>query len=165
MDARGLPGFLSSWAGCHGELGLDGVAAEVHFMNGLPWARRVRILVVEDEPGSRNCLCQLLQMRGYDCAGAANGAEALDLARSFRPQAIIMDLAMPVIDGVEATRRLKANDMTRAIPVLALTASTTPEERAQAGRAGVDDFLTKPTNFDQLLLHLQEHLMAKKYKL
>jgi CheY-like chemotaxis protein len=104
-------------------------------------------------------------MRGYDCAAAANGAEALDLARSFRPQAIIMDLAMPVIDGVEATRRLKANEITRAIPVLALTASTTPEERAQAGRAGVDDFLTKPTNFDQLLLHLQEHLMAKKYKL
>jgi CheY-like chemotaxis protein len=102
-------------------------------------------------------------MSGYECAAAANGAEALDLARSFRPEAIIMDLAMPVLDGFEATRRLKASATTRGIPVLALTSSSTPADRDQASQAGVDDFLAKPTNLDQLDLHLQEQLLAKKY--
>jgi CheY-like chemotaxis protein len=117
-----------------------------------------RVLIVEDEPDSRICLCQLLRTLGYNCVGAANGAEALDLARTFRPQAIIMDLMMPVLDGWEATRRLKADRTTRGIPVLALTSSVSPDDRREARRAGFDDFLTKPADFDQLLLHLRQHL-------
>jgi CheY-like chemotaxis protein len=119
---------------------------------------RIRILVVDDEPISRRTLCHLLQLSGYFCAVAADGAQALELVYSFRPQAILMDLMMPVLNGFEATRRLKENEETRAIRILALTASTTPEDRERAVAAGVDDFLTKPINLDHVLLHLRRHL-------
>jgi CheY-like chemotaxis protein len=116
-----------------------------------------RVLVVEDEEATRRCLCHLLEGFGYACAGASNGLQALELARTFRPQVIIMDLMMPVLDGYEATRRLKADAATRTIPVLALTASATPTDRKQANQAGIDEFLTKPTDLDQLLGQLQRH--------
>src|SRR5205085_10939336 len=114
---------------------------------------RFRVLVVDDEPVARRTLCQLLQMSGYFCALASNGAQALELVHSFKPQAIIMDLMMPVLDGFETTRRLKEYQGTRSIPVLALTASNTTQDKQQAARAGVDEFLTKPINLDHLLLH------------
>ena len=123
-----------------------------------PSIRAQRILVVEDEPTTRQALCQLLHSSGYACAGAAHGAEALELAETFQPQAIIMDLMMPVLDGFETTRRLKADRATHAIPVLALTSSVTDEDRHQAARAGVDDFLAKPVDLPELLCHLHEQL-------
>jgi CheY-like chemotaxis protein len=119
---------------------------------------RIRILVVDDEAMARRSLCQLLQMSGYFCAVAADGAQALELVQAFQPHAIILDLMMPVMDGYETARRLKDDAKTRAIPILALTASSTPEDRRQALRAGVDDFLTKPINLDELLLHLRHRL-------
>ncbi len=118
----------------------------------------LRILVVEDEPTTRNALCQLLQMSGYACVGAAQGAEALELTQSFHPEVIIMDLMMPVLDGFETTRRLKAAQATRGIPVLALTSSVGREERAQAAQAGFDDFLAKPVDFPELLSRLRLRL-------
>jgi CheY-like chemotaxis protein len=118
----------------------------------------VRILVVEDEPSIRQALCQLLRTSGYYSIGAANGAEALALLTSFRPQAVLMDLMMPTLDGFEATRRLKADKTTRAIPVLAFTASTTAEDRRQALQAGVDAFLAKPMEFSELLRELRRYL-------
>lgn len=127
-------------------------------MSLVPERRRIRILVVDDEPITRRTLCQLLQMSGYFCAVAADGAQALELVHSFRPQAILMDLMMPILNGYEATRRLKESEATRSIPILALTASTTPQDKERAVRAGVDDFLTKPINLDHLLLHLRRHL-------
>jgi CheY-like chemotaxis protein len=120
--------------------------------------RAQRILVVEDEPNARVALCELLRTSGYACASAADGVEALELTESFRPQAIIMDLLMPRLDGFETTRRLKADWVTRAIPILALTSSVTSEERRQAAQAGVDDFLTKPVDLPDLLQHLHQHL-------
>jgi two-component system response regulator MprA len=117
-------------------------------------------LVVEDEPISRRTLCHLLQISGYFTAAAADGAQALDVVHSFRPQAIVMDLMMPGVNGFEATRQLKANPQTRPIAILALTASTTAADRQRALDAGVDDFLTKPINLDELLLHLRQHLSA-----
>jgi two-component system, cell cycle response regulator DivK len=119
---------------------------------------RIRVLIVDDEPATRRTLCQLLQMSGYFCALAANGAQALEMVHSFLPQAILMDLKMPILDGFETTRRLKAHEETRPIPVLALTASTTPKDREEAAQAGVDDFLVKPINLDQLLLSLRRYL-------
>jgi CheY-like chemotaxis protein len=119
---------------------------------------RIRVLIVDDEPATRRTLCQLLQMSGYFCALAANGAQALEMVHSFHPQAVVMDLKMPILDGFETTRRLKAHEDTRSIPVLALTASTTPQDREQAVHAGVDDFLIKPINLDQLLLSLRRYL-------
>jgi CheY-like chemotaxis protein len=123
-----------------------------------PQSERIRVLVVDDEATSRRTLCQLLQMSGFFCAVAANGAQALEMVHSFHPQAIIMDLMMPILDGFETTRRLKEQGETRSIPVLALTASTTPRDQQEAQRAGVDAFLTKPINLDHLLLHLRQHL-------
>jgi CheY-like chemotaxis protein len=125
-----------------------------------PQNGRIRVLVVDDEAMARRSLCQLLQMSGYFCAVAADGAQALELVQAFHPQAIILDLMMPVMDGFETTRRLKDDPETRSIPILALTASTTAEDRRQALRAGVDDFLTKPINLDELLLHLRHRLPA-----
>jgi CheY-like chemotaxis protein len=117
---------------------------------------RIRVLVVEDEALSRHALCQVLHRSGFFSAGAADGAQALDMVKFFKPQAIIMDLRMPVLDGFETTRRLKADAQTAAIPVLALTGSTDPEDRKQALAAGVDTFLNKPINLDQLMLYLRQ---------
>lgn len=118
---------------------------------------RIRVLVVEDEALSRHALCQVLHRCGFFSAGAADGNQALEMVKFFRPQAIIMDLRMPRLDGFEATRRLKADQATAAIPVLALTGSNDPEDRRQALAAGVDTFLTKPINLDQLMLYLRRH--------
>lgn len=120
-------------------------------------SQRIRVLVVEDEAISRHDLCQVLHRSGYFSAGAANGAQALEMVRFFKPQAVIMDLRMPVLDGFETTRRLKADKNTAGIPVLALTGSSEPADRQQALEAGVDDFFTKPINLDQLLLYLRRH--------
>lgn len=118
---------------------------------------RIRVLVVEDEALSRHALCQVLHRCGFFSAGASDGTQALEMVKFFRPQAIIMDLRMPNCDGFEATRRLKADQTTAAIPVLALTGSTDPEDRRQALEAGVDTFLNKPINLDQLMLYLRQH--------
>jgi two-component system, cell cycle response regulator DivK len=118
---------------------------------------RIRVLVVEDEALSRHALCQVLHRCGFFSAGAADGSQALDMVKFFHPQVIIMDLRMPKLDGFEATRRLKADEATAGIPVLALTGSTDPEDRRQAIDAGVDTFLNKPINLDQLMLYLRQH--------
>jgi hypothetical protein len=91
---------------------------------GGAWACGPRVLIVEDDPGSRWALCALMRKLGYDCRTATNGREALEVAGSFAPQAILMDVRLPVLDGLEATRRLKADARTRGIPVLALTGYT-----------------------------------------
>jgi CheY-like chemotaxis protein len=119
-------------------------------------SNRIRVLVVEDEALSRHALCQVLHRSGFFSAGAANGSQALDMVKFFRPQAIIMDLRMPVLDGFETTRRLKSDANTANIPVLALTGSTDPEDRRAALDAGVDTFLNKPINLDQLMLYLRQ---------
>lgn len=116
---------------------------------------RVRVLVVEDEALSRHALCQVLHRSGFFSAGASDGSQALQMVKLFKPQAIIMDLRMPVLDGFETTRRLKSDQDTAAIPVLALTGSSDPGDRTHALDAGVDRFLTKPINLDELLLYLR----------
>ena len=126
-------------------------------------SQRIRVLVVEDEAISRHSLCQVLHRSGFFSAGAANGAQALEMVRFFKPQAIIMDLRMPVLDGFETTRRLKADEHTASIPVLALTGSSELADRQQAVQAGVDDFFTKPINLDQLLLYLRQHNLDQEH--
>lgn len=119
---------------------------------------KIRVLVVEDQVLDRHALCQLLELSGFFSAGAANGAQALSMVATFRPHAILMDLRMPVLNGFEATRRLKADSHTRRIPVLALTGSADPADQRQALDAGVDAFLRKPLNLDELLLYLRQHV-------
>jgi two-component system response regulator MprA len=116
----------------------------------------VRILVVDDDVGTRRCLCRLLETFGYTCADAADGVEALQRTRKLMPQAIIMDINMPRLDGFEAIRVIKSDPATRTIPVLALTANASLEDQQEADMVGVNAFLTKPTNLSELLAQLRQ---------
>jgi two-component system, cell cycle response regulator DivK len=117
----------------------------------------MRVLVVEDDPNSRWVLCALLKRLGYACEVATDGREALEKVESFSPQVILMDLMMPVLDGLEATRRLKADARTRGIPVLALSGNVTPGGLSAARHAGCDDFVPKPVILSDLLDRLDRH--------
>jgi CheY-like chemotaxis protein len=119
-----------------------------------------RLLIVDDEAVGRRTLSQILRLLGYQCAVAADGAQALQLVHSFHPDAVILDLLMPILDGFATCRQLKGARETHSIPIVALSASSTPEYRQQAAHAGVDAFLPKPLNVDQLLLILRQHLPA-----
>jgi len=117
-----------------------------------------RILIVEDDPNSRWVLCALLKRLGYLCQVATNGQEALEAVDEFGPQVILMDLMMPVLDGLEATRRLKSDARTRGIPILVLTGNVTPAGISDAHRAGCDGLLAKPIVLPDLLDRLQRYL-------
>ncbi len=118
----------------------------------------VRILVVEDDPASRWLLCTILQRLGYDCQAVENGQKGIEAAHSFAPQVILMDLMMPILDGLEATRRLKADVETREILVLALSANATAVGEREARSAGCDDFMSKPVSLDRLVPWICEHI-------
>ena len=110
-----------------------------------------RILIVEDNEMNRDALSRRLRRQGYEVLLATAGLEGLRLARQARPDLILMDLGMPDIDGWECTRRLKADGVTSAIPVIALTAHAMLGDRQRALDAGCDDFDTKPIDFAGLL--------------
>jgi len=109
------------------------------------------ILVVEDNEMNRDMLCRRLSRKGYSVLVAQDGVEGLTVARAEGPDLIIMDLSLPRIDGWEATRRLKADDVTSEIPVIALTAHAMSTDKEKALAAGCDDFDTKPIDFARLL--------------
>jgi len=110
-----------------------------------------KILLVEDNEMNRDMLTRRLGRKGYEVVTAVDGEQALAVARAETPDLILMDLSLPVLDGWEATRRLKAADETRAIPVLALTAHALAEEREAALAAGCDEYDTKPVDLARLL--------------
>lgn len=102
------------------------------------------VLVVDDFAAGRELCAEYLLFRGYEVATAADGAEALERAFALRPDAILMDLSLPAIDGWEATRRLRADRRTRGIKIIALTAHALETERDRALAAGCDEVVTKP---------------------
>jgi len=110
-----------------------------------------KILLVEDNEMNRDMLSRRLIRKGYDVVMAEDGQQGVDLAGTAAPDLILMDLSLPVIDGWEATRQIKAADATRAIPVIALTAHAMVGSEAQALAAGCDDFDTKPVDLARLL--------------
>jgi CheY-like chemotaxis protein len=110
-----------------------------------------RLLLVEDNPDNRDMLSRRLVRRGFELVFAADGAEAVRMATEERPDLILMDLSLPVIDGWEATRRIKAAPETARIPVIALTAHAMAGDRAEALAAGCDDYDTKPVDLPRLL--------------
>ena len=110
-----------------------------------------KILLVEDDELNRDMLARRLTRRAYEVVTAPDGKAAIDLAESEIPDLILMDLNLPEIDGWEATRRLKSDDATRHIPVIALTAYAMTYDRESALQAGCEDFETKPVDFHQLL--------------
>jgi two-component system cell cycle response regulator DivK len=119
-----------------------------------------KILLVEDNEMNRDMLSRRLTRNGFEIAIAVNGQEGLDKASSERPDLILMDMSLPVMDGWEATRQIKANDATRAIPVIALTAHAMADDKAKALAAGCDDFDTKPVELERLLGKM-ETLLAR----
>jgi CheY-like chemotaxis protein len=110
-----------------------------------------KILLVEDNELNRDMLSRRLSRRGYQVVEAIDGEAALALAASERPDLILMDMSLPVLDGWEATRRLKAAPATRPIPVIALTAHAMVDDRERSLEAGCDDFDTKPVEIERLL--------------
>jgi CheY-like chemotaxis protein len=112
---------------------------------------RMKILIVDENELNREVVGRRLRRRGFQLTYAYDGAAAIAAARSDPPALILMDLSMPVMDGWEATRRLKADPDTRDIPVIALTAHAMEGDRKRAMEAGCDDFDTKPVQMDRLL--------------
>ncbi|MGO9699298.1 MAG: response regulator [Xanthobacteraceae bacterium] len=110
-----------------------------------------RILLVEDNEMNRDMLSRRLIRNGYEVAIAVDGQQGVDMALSERPDLILMDMSLPVIDGWEATRRVKANDATRGIPVIALTAHAMAGDRDKAMEVGCEDYDTKPVEITRLL--------------
>jgi len=117
-----------------------------------------KILLVEDQEMNRDMLSRRLKKRGYDVAMAVDGAEGLEMASSESPDLILMDMSLPVIDGWEATRRLKADEATRSIPVVALTAHAMSSDREKALEAGCDGYETKPVELPRLLETIEKLL-------
>ena len=109
------------------------------------------ILLVEDNEMSRDMLSRRLERKGYSVLIALDGAEGVRKARSEAPDLILMDMRLPVMDGWEATRQLKADEKTRAIPVIALTAHAMASDEQKAHEAGCEDFDTKPVELPRLL--------------
>jgi CheY-like chemotaxis protein len=111
----------------------------------------VKILYVEDNEDNLYMLSNRLTRRGYEVVSARNGEQGIAMAASEAPVLILMDLSLPVIDGWEATRRLKAEALTRNIPVIALSAHAMAGDREKAMAAGCDDYDTKPVELPRLL--------------
>jgi CheY-like chemotaxis protein len=106
----------------------------------------IRILVADDNAAGRELMRTLLQLEDYVVYEARDGNEAVEMARRLRPDVVLMDVHMPVLGGIEATRLIRADPLTRSIPVIALTASATPDERRLAVRAGCVGYLFKPVD-------------------
>jgi len=115
-----------------------------------------KILLVEDNEMNRDMLSRRLLRRGYEVVIAIDGQQGVDLAGTVAPNVILMDMSLPVIDGWEATRRIKANDATKQIPVIALTAHAMAGDREQALAAGCDDYDTKPIDLARLLPKIEK---------
>jgi CheY-like chemotaxis protein len=111
----------------------------------------VDVLIAEDDPEMRRGLRLLLERQGYTCAEAGNGRDALDLARRSPPRCVLLDLAMPELDGFAVARQLRADSRTRAAHIHCLTGCRDPGTREQAYRAGVEVFLTKPVDAGLIL--------------
>lgn len=117
-----------------------------------------KILLVEDDRANREMLARYLTLLGYRIVVALDGAQAVQLARTEHPDLILMDMRLPVMDGWEATRQIKAGTMTHTIPVMALTAYAMDDELHRCLEAGCDAYETKPLEFPRLLVKLQSLL-------
>jgi two-component system cell cycle response regulator DivK len=119
------------------------------------------ILLVEDNEMNRDMLSRRLERRGFTVLMAEDGQQGIDMAAARMPDLILMDMSLPVLDGWEATRRLKADPATRATPVIALTAHAMNSDEQKARDAGCDDFDTKPIDLVRLLEKIQRLLEQK----
>lgn len=120
----------------------------------------MRILIAEDHPDNREMLTRRLERRGYEVRCAENGAEAVDMAKASLPDLILMDISMPVMSGIEATKMLRQTPDTSAVKIVALTAHAMESARRECMEAGCDDFATKPVDFAGLIALIEKHAPA-----
>ncbi|HVV45432.1 MAG TPA: response regulator [Bryobacteraceae bacterium] len=121
----------------------------------------VRVLLVEDNEMNRDMMARRLTRKGYAVSVALDGAEGLQMAAEMAPDLILMDMSLPVLDGWEASRRLKADPALRKIPILALTAHAMSDDRTKALEAGCDEYDTKPVEFSRLLEKMETMLRKR----
>lgn len=121
----------------------------------------VKILLVEDNEMNRDMLKRRLFRKGYEVFIAVDGAEGVELARSIIPDLILMDMSLPVMDGWQATKKIKADPKTAAIPVIALTAHAMAGDREKCLATGCDDYDTKPVEFLRLLEKIETCLKTR----
>jgi CheY-like chemotaxis protein len=119
-----------------------------------------KILLVEDNEMNRDMLSRRLQRKGYQVVMAPDGESALEMTQTQAPDLILMDMGLPILDGWEVTRRLKADAATRHVPVIALTAHAMSSDRGKALEAGCDDYDTKPIDLPRLLAKIEALLSA-----
>ena len=117
-----------------------------------------KILIVEDNEMNLDMLSRRLERRGYEVLIATDGATGVTMAKNDKPELILMDMSLHVMDGWEATRQIKADDNVKAIPVIALTAHAIAGDREKALAAGCDEYESKPVKFPRLLAKIQEFL-------
>jgi CheY-like chemotaxis protein len=117
-----------------------------------------KILLVEDNEMNRDMLSRRLERRGYEVVLAVDGQQGVDLARTAQPAVVLMDMSLPVLDGWEATRQIKAAPETAGIPVIALTAHAMGGDREKALAVGCDDYDTKPVDLPRLLEKIEAAL-------
>ena len=122
-----------------------------------------KVLLIEDNEMNRDILFRRLSRRGYLVVSAMDGHQGLEMARSEKPDIILMDMSLPVMDGWEATRRVKSDDGMRDVPVIGLTAHAMRGDREKALEAGCDDYDTKPVEFDRLIEKI-ERLLSERRK-
>jgi two-component system, cell cycle response regulator DivK len=121
-----------------------------------------KILLVEDNEMNRDMLSRRLARSGYEVALAVDGAQGVAMAASEAPDLVLMDMSLPVLDGWEATRRLKSDPATRGLPVIALTAHAMSGDEEKAREAGCDDFDTKPVEYTRLVAKIEGLLQKRK---
>jgi two-component system cell cycle response regulator DivK len=121
-----------------------------------------KVLLVEDNEMNRDMLSRRLVRRGFEVVFAVNGKQGVDLARSEKPDIILMDMSLPIMDGWEATRCVKSDDATRSVPVIGLTAHAMSGDREKAIEAGCDDYDTKPVELDRLIGKIERLLGVAK---
>ncbi|MBY0564217.1 MAG: response regulator [Hyphomonadaceae bacterium] len=117
----------------------------------------MRILIAEDHPDNRDMLTRRLERRGYEVEVAENGAEAVEKAKARVPNLILMDISMPVMSGIEATRVLRSTPNTQSVKIVALTAHAMESARRECMEAGCDDFATKPVDFAGLVALIERY--------
>jgi len=120
-----------------------------------------KVLLVEDNEMNRDILFRRLSRRGYVVVFAVDGQQGVEMARSENPDIILMDMSLPIIDGWEATRRVKSDNAIRDVPVIGLTAHAMSGDREKALEAGCDDYDTKPVEFDRLISKI-ERLLSQR---
>lgn len=121
-----------------------------------------KVLLVEDNDMNRDMLSRRLTRRGFEVVFAVDGQQGVDLARSEKPDIILMDMSLPVMDGWEATRRVKSDRVTGSVPIIGLTAHAMSGDREKAMQAGCDDYDTKPVEIDRLIGKIERLLGAGK---